>query len=285
MLMNCVHTVMEHFLKRAAEAHGDKYDYSLVEYIDSRTYVQIICPIHGIFSQLPLNHYRYGCNKCSYVLRSKNQMKNTDSFINESMVKHPNKYTYDKCNYTGAHQKVTISCPAHGDFCQSPRSHLNGRGCPMCKQGELHPRYGKPSPATGYYGIYHSNTFRSLAELFWMIGAEQFSKPFVALDQMPTRAQWQVAIEHEGKKTTYCPDFYLPNENKVIDIKPLWRVKREAWKLEPAQKEYGNRGVQFEIIDCNTIATDIKIVIRMHKAGEIFLYPASIEKLKRRTAK
>ena len=36
----------EEFIKRAKEVHGDKYDYSKVEYINSKTKVCIICPKH-----------------------------------------------------------------------------------------------------------------------------------------------------------------------------------------------------------------------------------------------
>lgn len=43
----------DEFIKKAREVHGDKYDYSKVEYVDSRTKVCIICQIHGEFWKLP----------------------------------------------------------------------------------------------------------------------------------------------------------------------------------------------------------------------------------------
>lgn len=57
----------DEFIKKAREVHCDKYDYSKVEYINKRTKVCIICPIHGKFWQLPNNHIRHkqGCPKCS----------------------------------------------------------------------------------------------------------------------------------------------------------------------------------------------------------------------------
>ena len=58
----------EEFIKRAKDVHGDKYDYSKVEYINSKTKVCIICnekdkngKEHGEFWQTPDNHYKYGC--------------------------------------------------------------------------------------------------------------------------------------------------------------------------------------------------------------------------------
>lgn len=37
------------FINKAREKHGNKYDYSKVEYTDIKTKVCIICPIHGEF--------------------------------------------------------------------------------------------------------------------------------------------------------------------------------------------------------------------------------------------
>ena len=57
----------EEFINRAKEKHGDKYDYSKVNYINSSTKICIICPIHGEFWQAPLDHLKYkGCKLCSY---------------------------------------------------------------------------------------------------------------------------------------------------------------------------------------------------------------------------
>lgn len=44
------------FVKRAIEIHGNKYEYSLVEYVNSYTNIKIICQIHGIFLQHPHHH-------------------------------------------------------------------------------------------------------------------------------------------------------------------------------------------------------------------------------------
>lgn len=52
-----------------SKVHGNKYDYSKSEYIDSYKKVTIICPEHGEFSQLALSHLRgIGCPKCGYEL-------------------------------------------------------------------------------------------------------------------------------------------------------------------------------------------------------------------------
>jgi len=55
----------DEFISKAKEKHSNKYDYSLVDYINSTTKVKIICPEHGVFEQTPNYHLRgYGCIKC-----------------------------------------------------------------------------------------------------------------------------------------------------------------------------------------------------------------------------
>ncbi|MDA8885412.1 hypothetical protein N9H96_01455 [Porticoccaceae bacterium] len=47
------------------EFHNDKYDYSLVKYIDQHHKVEIICPSHHIFWQKADNHLKKECRKCA----------------------------------------------------------------------------------------------------------------------------------------------------------------------------------------------------------------------------
>ena len=52
------------FIEKVSKIHSNKYDYSLVNYINNNTKVKIICPQHGIFEQTPRGHLKYGCPKC-----------------------------------------------------------------------------------------------------------------------------------------------------------------------------------------------------------------------------
>ncbi len=55
----------EEFIDQANTVHGDTYDYSKVEYVDSNTKVQIICRKHGEFLQTPNDHLMgAGCPQC-----------------------------------------------------------------------------------------------------------------------------------------------------------------------------------------------------------------------------
>ena len=57
---------------------------------------------------------------------------NTEEFIKKAKKVHGNKYDYSKVNYINNHTNVTIICPEHGEFEQTPKGHLRGQGCPKC---------------------------------------------------------------------------------------------------------------------------------------------------------
>ena len=125
------------FINRAKEVHGDKYDYSLVKYVGDKIKVKIICPIHSEFEQTPHNHMNGSeCTNCSYEKRSENKKSNTENFIIKAKKIHGDKYMYDKTVYEDVLKKIKIQCQKHGVFEQSPNGHLNGQGCPKCKESK-----------------------------------------------------------------------------------------------------------------------------------------------------
>lgn len=116
------------FLQKAAAKHANKYDYSLVHYIDSRTPITIICPEHGQFTQSPTNHLRStGCKRCQ---RIQAKVIAQQSFEHRARLVHGNKYQY--VEYASSEDPATILCPEHGLFKQHPQRHLMGGGCPQC---------------------------------------------------------------------------------------------------------------------------------------------------------
>jgi len=121
--------VINDFIIKAKQVHGDKYDYSKINYINMMTKVIIICPIHGEFEQKPCKHayYKRGCPECSLSKKS-----NTEKFITKAKKIHGDKYDYSKTNYINATTKITIICPIHGEFEQTPQGHLKGYGCCKC---------------------------------------------------------------------------------------------------------------------------------------------------------
>ena len=119
------------FIQKAKKVHGDKYDYSKVNYINSQTPVIIICPEHGEFKQKPYSHIAgHGCRKCY----NKTQCSSSEQFITSAIEIHGNYYDYSKVEYVDSKTEVTIVCPKHGEFKQTPNVHLSGHGCPICSQ-------------------------------------------------------------------------------------------------------------------------------------------------------
>lgn len=128
---------LNQFIEKANSIHNNKYDYSKTNYINSQSYITIICPKHGEFQQLANNHLQgCDCPKCAIELSSQKRMKSTDQFIAECSKVHYNKYDYSKCYYTGIFNKVNIICPKHGIFQQRACAHLQGQGCPKCNQSK-----------------------------------------------------------------------------------------------------------------------------------------------------
>ena len=121
------------FIKKAKEVHGDNYDYSKVEYVNYKTKVCIICPIHGEFYQTPNKHLnKCGCPKCYGKKKY-----TTEEWVEKAKNVHGDKYDYSKVIYVNSTVKVCIICPIHGEFFQEANSHLNGSGCPCCKESHL----------------------------------------------------------------------------------------------------------------------------------------------------
>jgi len=132
--MNSKDKLYKSFLDNAKIKHGDKFDYSLVEYKNNKTKVKIICPIHGIFEQTPESHLKnHGCQKCFFDSLSIDRKKTSDKFIEEAKLKHGDKFDYSLVEYKNNKTKVKIICPIHGEFEQTPDSHLKSMyGCSEC---------------------------------------------------------------------------------------------------------------------------------------------------------
>ena len=124
------------FIKQAKKLHGDKYDYSEVEYVNFSTKVKVICPLHETFEVTPSNHLKKdrprGCKKCGRLSTSEKQRFSTKDFIKKSKSIHGDIYDYSKTKYKGIFDKVTITCNKHGEFEQVAKVHLMGSGCPKC---------------------------------------------------------------------------------------------------------------------------------------------------------
>ena len=121
----------EQWVERAIHAHGDKYDYSKVDYLGSKTKVTVICPIHGESDQNPSEHLRTsGCRMCGIEIMKKKTRLTTDQWVAQAKEIHGDKYDYSETIYTKMSQKLRVICPIHGSFEQWPQNtHRAGCSC------------------------------------------------------------------------------------------------------------------------------------------------------------
>jgi hypothetical protein len=123
----------EKFIIKATEVHGDLYDYSNVEYINNHTKVIIICKKHGHFEQQPSNHLmKRGCVDCGREQCGNINSSNVYEFITKAKEIHGDLYDYSKVVYVKSNENVVIICKKHGEFPQTPTSHLGDSGCRHC---------------------------------------------------------------------------------------------------------------------------------------------------------
>lgn len=129
----------ETFILKSVWSHGDKYDYTKVEYKNKDTKVCIICPEHGEFWQRAGSHSQgKGCRACKYALHAKQTARPTDDVIEEAKRVHGGIYTYPDQHLKNNKEKLHIICNKHGSFFQILGNHINKKhGCPKCK-GEKH---------------------------------------------------------------------------------------------------------------------------------------------------
>jgi very-short-patch-repair endonuclease len=121
------------FVDKANKLHKNKYDYRLVEYVDAHSYVKIICPIHGVFEQTPNSHTRKRIIGCPTCAKEKKQI-NEQEFLLLANDTHNNKFDYSKMVYKSyLNDKIIIFCDIHGEFTQTPYSHIQC-GCPKCSK-------------------------------------------------------------------------------------------------------------------------------------------------------
>ena len=126
----------EQFIEKAKQIHGNKYDYSLVEYINAKTKVKIKCNNCGnIFEQIPDVHTnsRHGCTFCSPTSKL-----NTEQFIEKARIIHGDDYDYSLVEYKNSNTKIKIKCnTCKKIFEQRPHDHLKGCGCFCAYKGEI----------------------------------------------------------------------------------------------------------------------------------------------------
>ena len=220
----------EEFVTRANKLFGDKYDYSLVEYKNNRTKVKIICPVHGLFEQQPGCHLQgWGCIKCA----NEQQLDTLDNFIARAKAVHGTKYTYEHAKYIGSYKPITITCPKHGDFTQRASAHLDGEGCPSCKEskGEMQIAQYLDSTGVQYKRQYSFKDCRYKSKLYF---------DFAILE---TDGTLRCLIEYQGlQHYKFVPSLHRTQEGFMCsqerdEIKRKYCAEHDILLLEVSYKQ------------------------------------------------
>jgi hypothetical protein len=127
----------EDFINKSVEIHGNRYDYSLVDFKNTATKVVIICKEHGAFEQTPDSHLyqKAGCIKCGNESASLLRTCEFKDFVNKAVGIHEDKFDYTKAEleYKNLRSLITLYCPLHeSEFKISACKHLQGSHCQKC---------------------------------------------------------------------------------------------------------------------------------------------------------
>lgn len=229
------------FVEKAIEIHGNAYTYDEVEYVNNKTKVGIKCPIHGKFYITPSNHvhktHPQGCNLCGRVIAKKKRTSSIEKIVDKFISVHGDKYDYSKVNYTKFHSNVTIICPIHGKFVQTPAHHIGGTGCPGCAEYGFN--FNKPA-ILYYLSINNGQAYkigitnRSIEERFYISDLQQITTlltiPFT-LGKDAYKAEQKILSNYKQYKYNGEPLLSSGNtELFAIDIKEhIKETLQEDW--------------------------------------------------------
>ena len=220
-----------------------KYDYdtSLVDYKNANEKICLICHHkdnegieHGKF-YVTTGHLRdgHGCPKCGIEKRTNKRKSKIEDFIKKAKHIHGDKYDYSKVKYVNSHTKVCIICPIHGEFWQTPASHLMGRNCPKCSK----PCYKYTTEdfvkkAMEVHGDKYNYSKTNYID----------AKTKVCIVCPKHGEFWQIPSEHiDGCGCKYCKESHLEGEIRNVlqknDIKFKYDVRDLEW-LKPLTYDF-----------------------------------------------
>lgn len=128
----------EEVIKRFKKKHGNKFDYSLVDYNGLDKKITIVCNgCNRTLEVWPQSHFMHGCKFCSQKGNKILQPSTLDVFIKKAKLVHGDKYNYFG-PYINSKTKVKIKCnKCNNIFYQAPSSHIQGVGCRKCQYIKL----------------------------------------------------------------------------------------------------------------------------------------------------
>lgn len=141
-----VRLTKEEFVKRANAKYDGKFKYVFDNEWKgvTKTVITVICPEHGEFRTLAINHIQKGnttgCPKCGFSVRASKKTDDYDKVIEQLKQTHHNRYIYpeeNRVNYKTKRDKIKILCPEHGEFIMTVQKHLCGQKCRKCATNDM----------------------------------------------------------------------------------------------------------------------------------------------------
>lgn len=194
----------DEFMTKLGDDVKERFSFDESTFVKSSSPMRCICKEHGEFWLTPSRiRMGEGCPMCSKTRRLTLQ-----EFVEKANAVHMGRYDYAKSVYVNNHTKLTITCPKHGDFVQTPNDHLDGCGCPRCKQSQL-------ERTVELFLVDNGIEYISQARFEWLGG--------LSLDfYLPSM---KVAIECQGEQH-FVPVDYFGGEEKLAKQREHDELKR-----------------------------------------------------------
>ena len=215
-------TPWEEVLESFRETHKDEYEYTPETYTLLETPMEMFCKKHGRFKQTPKNHRNgSGCQECGRERISEFLTLSWEEVLKSFKEVHRDEYDYNEDTYTRTQEKMEMICKKHGVFLQTPMTHKQGTGCPVC------------SSSTGEKEITH------------------------LLNDLMIEFEPQKKYKELGKKRF---DFYIPSINTIIEYNGIQHYEPKDFfggeksfksivRNDNIKKQYClDNGINYEII-------------------------------------
>lgn len=247
----------ETFIEKSIRKHGEKYEYSRVDYKNCDTPVEIICQTHGSFLQVPENHVQgNGCPKCNASYRL-----TLGDFITRSKAIHGDMYNYFKVVWKNITTSVLITCKKHGDFFQKPDGHLQGKGCTKCVNTGIFSR--EACSWLNYMAVKDNVSIRHAlnhvdGEYRVMVGSKRYQVDGFCSDT-------NTVYEYHGSFWHGNPKIYKPDEINTIVHKTMGELYDTTVKKENALREAGYNVVTMWDKEWRAVIKTVKALQRKYR--------------------
>lgn len=215
----------EEFIEKARLIHGDKYDYSLVDYVNNDTKVKIICPKHGEFEQKPSSHTfskrPKGCKKCG----EESKLMSEEDFYMRLETRFPFSLFYDKLSYKSSSEPLEFICLfCGGKETISPKSLIQRQSsCKVCS----HTRYLKPDEYITRFEEVHGIGDYDYSKVVWR---GYHKKIHIVCPRHPDKDIRLTPYQHlQGQGCKYCKGVKVTNTAEFIE---------EANKIHDSRYDY-----------------------------------------------